>query len=75
MFDNYERRLNRLERKLDLIIKHLGIPDPSLSFDYQEIDELIRQGKKIHAIRRYRKLDPLASLVEARDAIEARARR
>ncbi|UGT42026.1 hypothetical protein LTV02_00915 [Nocardia yamanashiensis] len=77
MFDNYklERKMDRLERKLDLIIEHLGIPDPSASWDYAEIDELIRRGKKIQAIKAYRELDRAASLVEAKDAIEARERR
>ncbi|GAB4584317.1 hypothetical protein [Nocardia sp. NPDC127526] len=77
MFDNsrLERKIDRLERKLDLIIKHLGISDPSLSLDYSEIDELIQRGKKIHAIKVYRDLNPGASLVEAKDAVESRERR
>ncbi|MEV6768016.1 hypothetical protein AB0N05_05215 [Nocardia sp. NPDC051030] len=77
MFDNYrlERRIGRLERKLDLILEHLGIADPSISFDYAEIDELLRRGKKIQAIRIYRQLDPIASLVEAKNAIEDRERK
>ncbi|MFD0365687.1 hypothetical protein ACFQZZ_29985 [Nocardia sp. GCM10030253] len=74
MFDTnrLERRMDRLERKLDLIIKHLGIPDPRASFEYSEIDELIQQGKKIQAIKRYRELDPGAGLKEAKEAVEAR---
>ncbi|NNH72612.1 hypothetical protein HLB23_22575 [Nocardia uniformis] len=77
MFDNarLERKIDRLERKLDLIIKHLGIADPSTMLDYGEIDELIQRGKKIHAIKRYRELDPFASLLEAKNAIDARERK
>ncbi|WP_458689845.1 hypothetical protein [Nocardia tengchongensis] len=77
MFDNFrfERRLGRLENKIDLIMRHLGIPDPSGSIDYSGIDELLRRGKKIQAIKLYRDQDPLASLVEAKDAVEARAGR
>ncbi|MEV6275734.1 hypothetical protein [Nocardia sp. NPDC051832] len=76
MFDTYrlERKIDRLERKLDLILEHLNIPDPSLAFDYAEVDALIKRGKKIQAIKAYRDLDPAASLVEAKDAVEARAR-
>ncbi|MFC9898188.1 hypothetical protein ACFVMC_31240 [Nocardia sp. NPDC127579] len=74
MFDNYrlERKIDRLERKIDLILAHLGIEDPASTLDYAEIDELLRRGKKIQAIRLYRTLDPAASLVEAKEAIEAR---
>ncbi|QLY29985.1 hypothetical protein [Nocardia huaxiensis] len=74
MFDNsrLERKIDRLERKLDLILEHLGIPDPTVPYDYAEIDELLRQGKAIHAIKMYRELVPGASLLEAKDAVEAR---
>ncbi|WP_330182410.1 hypothetical protein OHB26_01350 [Nocardia sp. NBC_01503] len=76
MFANYrlERKLDRLERKLDLIIRHLGIADPSTAFDYSAVDEFLSRGKKIHAIKAYRELDPLADLKEAKDAVEARER-
>ncbi|MFQ6328843.1 MULTISPECIES: hypothetical protein [unclassified Nocardia] len=74
MFDNnrLERKIERLERKLDLIMKHLGIPDPAATLGNTEIDELILQGKKIQAIKRYRELDPSAGLKEAKEAVEAR---
>ncbi|MGW4245664.1 hypothetical protein [Nocardia sp. NPDC004722] len=77
MFDNLrlERKLIRLERKIDLIIEHLGIADPTGTVNYTEIDELLQRGKKIHAIKAYREQDPTASLVEAKDVIEARAAR
>ncbi|MEV5648746.1 hypothetical protein AB0L57_10890 [Nocardia sp. NPDC052254] len=79
MFGNnsLERRLDRLERKLDLILTHLGIPDSAALpgypvLDYGEIDALLLQGKKIQAIKRFRELVPETSLVEAKQAIEAR---
>ncbi|MEU1427661.1 hypothetical protein ACFRAQ_20235 [Nocardia sp. NPDC056611] len=77
MFDNLrlERKLRRLERKIDLILEHLGIDDPDSAIDYTAIDEHLLRGKKIHAIKAYREQDPTASLVEARDAVEARDRR
>ncbi|MEV4239996.1 MULTISPECIES: ribosomal protein L7/L12 [unclassified Nocardia] len=75
MFDNnrLERRIDQLERKLDMIIKHLGLPSQDPAMPYDEIDELIRQGKKIHAIKLYRTLTG-RGLREAKDAIEERER-
>ncbi|MFI7670034.1 hypothetical protein [Nocardia sp. NPDC049526] len=75
MFDNnrLERRIDNLERKLDMIIKHLGLPSPDPATPYDEIDELIRQGKKIHAIKLYRNLTG-RSLRDAKAAVEARER-
>ncbi|WP_433713726.1 ribosomal protein L7/L12 [Nocardia sp. CA-084685] len=75
MFDNnrLERRIDQLERKLDMIIKHLGLPSQDPAMPYDEIDELIRQGKKIHAIKLYRTLTG-HGLREAKDAIEERER-
>ncbi|WP_062982697.1 hypothetical protein [Nocardia anaemiae] len=75
MFDNnrLDRRIDRLERKLDMIIKHLGLPSPDPATPYDEIDELIRQGKKIHAIKLYRNITG-SSLSAAKDAVEERER-
>ncbi|MFF3569364.1 hypothetical protein [Nocardia jiangxiensis] len=93
MFENrrLERRLQRIEYKLDLIMRHLAItdspalpqdsPTPPLSgptplsgADLAEIDALIAQGKKIHAIKLYREILPGTSLKDAKDAVEARER-
>ncbi|MEV0109445.1 hypothetical protein AB0H42_24335 [Nocardia sp. NPDC050799] len=68
-----ELRINRLERKLDLIMQHLKIEDPE-SLDFTEIDDLLRRDKKIEAVKRFRALDPAAGLKEAVAAVEARAR-
>ncbi|WP_067860493.1 hypothetical protein [Nocardia shimofusensis] len=83
MFGNaeLERRLARVERKLDLIIEHLGIEPASVDTrplvstqGMGEIDSLLLMGKKIEAIREYRKIHRGLSLSEAVDAIEERKR-
>ncbi|WP_067679209.1 hypothetical protein [Nocardia miyunensis] len=93
MFENrrLERRLQRIEYKLDLIMRHLEITDsPAPPPDsptrpmsgpaalsgasIAEIDALLAQGKKIHAIKLYREMLPGTSLKEAKDAVEARER-
>ncbi|MEU1521418.1 hypothetical protein ACH474_01650 [Nocardia rhamnosiphila] len=68
-----ELRINRLERKLDLIMQHLKIEDPE-ALDFTEIDDLLRRNKKIEAVKRFRELDPAAGLKEAADAVAARAK-
>ncbi|MEV3961343.1 hypothetical protein AB0M34_10660 [Nocardia sp. NPDC050193] len=76
MFDNnsrLERKIDRLERKLDLILQHLQIEDPD-RVDFSEIDDLLRCNKKVQAIRLFRRLDPAAGLKEAAEAVEARAK-
>ncbi|QIS10185.1 ribosomal protein bL12 [Nocardia arthritidis] len=80
---NLERRIDLLNYKLDLIIKHLGIQDAdavvlnkssgSYSVDLTEVGELMAQGKKIQAIKRYRELTGLG-LKDAKDAVETRWR-
>jgi ribosomal protein L7/L12 len=62
-----DRRLARVERKLDAIADRLGVPveEPELA----EVTELLRQGKKIQAIKAYRDSTG-ADLKEARDAVE-----
>ncbi|MFI1203843.1 ribosomal protein L7/L12 [Streptomyces sp. BHT-5-2] len=67
-----ERRLARLERKVDLVMAHLGVeevPDARMA----EIDALLAQDKKIAAIKLYRELTG-AGLVEAKEAVERRMR-
>jgi len=83
MFGNakLERRLARVERKLDLIIEHLGIDPTSVDAGPRistqgvgEVDSLLLMGKKIEAIKEYRKYHPGMRLAEAVDAIEERKR-
>ena len=58
----------RLERKIDLILKHLGIA-PNQGVD-EKIMELIKAGEKIQAIKLYREQTG-AGLKEAKDYVES----
>ncbi|MER6128768.1 ribosomal protein L7/L12 [Streptomyces sp. NPDC001795] len=62
-----DRRIARVEQKLDLILGHLGIDhaDPALD----QVTALVRDGKKIQAIKVYREITG-ADLVEAKEAVE-----
>jgi len=63
--------LARIERKLDLIMEHLGIRDdaPREPDPMAEVWAQIRAGKKIQAIKVYREVTN-ASLKEAKEAVE-----
>ena len=63
-----ERRLARLERKVDLLLGHLGVEEPQIP-GMERVHELIRQGKKIEAIKVYRQLTG-EGLKESKDAVE-----
>lgn len=65
--------LARIERKLDVILAHLGIPDPVTVGVTPEIVELVREGHEIEAIKRYRERTG-EGLREAKAAIDAVAR-
>ncbi|MGK8489526.1 ribosomal protein L7/L12 [Nocardia asiatica] len=85
MFANrrLERKVDALHAKLDLIMAHLGIEAPASGVPVRavpsvphgdgmaEIDALLRQGRKIHAIKRYRELTG-CGLKEAKEAVERR---
>ncbi|MFE9329137.1 hypothetical protein [Streptomyces sp. NPDC006925] len=62
-----DRQLARVERKLDLVLDHLGLQehDPRLG----EVIELLRSGKRIHAVKRYRELTGV-DLKQAKEAVE-----
>lgn len=62
-----QRRADRVERKLDLILDHLDIQvaEPGL----ERVAALLREGKKIEAIKVYRQLTD-AGLKEAKEAVE-----
>ncbi|WP_159845381.1 ribosomal protein L7/L12 [Nocardia sp. CY41] len=82
-----ERKVDALHVKLDLIMAQLGIEAPAVEASavarppavphvprgdgMVEVDALLRQGKKIHAIKRYRELTG-CGLKEAKDAVERR---
>jgi ribosomal protein L7/L12 len=63
-----ERRLTRLERKVDAIMRHLDVEEPRP--DLAEVRTLLDQGKKIQAIKVYRQMTGIG-LKEAKMAVEA----
>ncbi|MEK8174268.1 hypothetical protein NKH77_50555 [Streptomyces sp. M19] len=63
-----ERRLARVERKLDLILEHLGVQDDDP--DLAKVRALVREGKMIQAVKVHREATG-ASLKEAKDAVDA----
>jgi ribosomal protein L7/L12 len=64
-------RLRIVERKLDLVLEHLGIEsrDPPASALDQQVIDLVRSGRKIEAIKLYREQTG-AGLKDAKDAVE-----
>lgn len=62
-----DQRVARVERKLDLIIDHLGLRDDDPRMG--EVEALLRDGKKIQAIKVYREITGVG-LKEAKDAVE-----
>ena len=64
-----DRRLARMEQKLDALVDHLGIVLAEPEFD--QVAHYMRQGKKIQAIKAYRESTG-ADLKEAKDAVERR---
>ncbi len=64
-------RIRRIERKLDLIIEHLGIRYDEAVRDglADEVRSLADDGRKIAAIKAHRQLTG-SSLVEAKRAVE-----
>ncbi|GHE10469.1 hypothetical protein GCM10010339_66640 [Streptomyces alanosinicus] len=65
-FTRADRRMARVERKVDLIMKHLDLRE-DLRMD--EVAALVREGKKIHAIKLYRDVTG-ADLREAKEAVD-----
>ncbi|MFF0790018.1 ribosomal protein L7/L12 [Streptomyces spiralis] len=65
-----DRRMARVEHKLDLILDHLGLreDDPRL----EEVTGLLRAGKRMEAIKVYREATG-AGLKEAKDAVDRMA--
>ena len=62
-------QLQRIERKLDLLLKHHGLAEPEPA-EMAQIRDLMRAGKKIEAIKVYREQFG-GGLAEAKAAVEA----
>lgn len=62
-------RIGVIERKLDLILEHLGIENPDDELEAQ-IRALLGAGRKIEAIKLYREHTG-ADLKSAKDAVES----
>ncbi|MFE5328140.1 hypothetical protein ACFRCG_17350 [Embleya sp. NPDC056575] len=63
-----ESRLVRVEQKLDLILRHLGVEDDDP--DLAEVRALVVEGKTMHAIKVHREKTGV-SLKEAKDVVDA----
>jgi ribosomal protein L7/L12 len=70
--DREARRLAAVERKLDLIMTHLGVREPASDVPGDILQELLA-GRKVHAIKAYREATGVG-LKEAKDAVELLAR-
>lgn len=71
-----DRRITRLERKVDLLLERADISEADLDRELQpdlgRVTELLRNGKRIQAIKVYRKITG-AHLVEAKNSVERMA--
>ncbi|MEU2395277.1 hypothetical protein [Streptomyces sp. NPDC007369] len=63
-----ERRAERLERRLGLVLDHLGIEEPEPA-GLEGVRALLREGRTIEAIKAYRAATG-ADLAEAKRAVE-----
>ncbi|MFI6147239.1 hypothetical protein [Streptomyces sp. NPDC051109] len=64
-----ERRSDRLERRLGLLLDHFGIVEPEPA-GLDEVRALARDGRTVEAVRVYRRITG-ADLLEAKQAVEA----
>ncbi len=65
-------RLLRIERRLDLVLSHMGVDFSQIDANglHEDVRSLADSAGKIAAIKRHRELTG-ASLVEAKEAVEA----
>ena len=68
---NFEARLRRIDRKLEMIVQELGIelPETVVSCLSSEVCRLAENGEKIEAIKLHREQTGVG-LKEAKDAVE-----
>ncbi|OZM72013.1 hypothetical protein CFN78_17930 [Amycolatopsis antarctica] len=62
-----DRRVARVERKLDAVLAHLGVELPEPGMD--RVHALLAEGKRIEAIKAYRECTD-ADLREAKEAVD-----
>ena len=62
-----DKRVARVEHKLDLILDHLGLSEPEPWAD--EVGSLLREGRMIEAIKAYREATG-AGRREAKEAVD-----
>ncbi|MDI3421156.1 hypothetical protein [Streptomyces luteolus] len=63
-----EARTARVERKLDLIIEHLGVDAGGLMPDLAPVHALLAEGKEVQAVKAYRQITGVG-LKEAADEV------
>lgn len=66
-----ERRLSRLEAKLDEVAQRAGVRFDDEAWQRGEIARLVAAGRKIEAIRVYREQHPDVGLREAKQHIDS----
>lgn len=59
----------RVERKLDLVIEHLGIDARAIVPNLDRVRALVQEGKTVQAIKEYRQATG-AELKEAKDEVD-----
>ncbi|WP_329444285.1 hypothetical protein OG906_18760 [Streptomyces sp. NBC_01426] len=64
-----ERRADGLERRLGLVLDHFGIEEPEPA-GLDEVRALVREGRRVEAIRVYRRITG-ADLLTAKQAVES----
>lgn len=70
VISSFEKKLNKIEMKMDKIAEKLGINEETLSDEVQkEIEELVKQGNLVRAIKIYR-LETGVGLKEAKEYID-----
>jgi ribosomal protein L7/L12 len=68
-------QLARVEQKLDLVLKHLGLATELRVEVPARVHELAQTGQKVAAIKLLRQTNPWLSLREAKDYVEGSAGR
>ncbi len=69
MRGNDDRRMARLEKKVDVLLDHFGLADQFRVPANDQILQLLQEGRKIEAIKVYRETTG-AGLKEAKEAVE-----